>query len=74
MSSSPMSASPPSPPSSSSLLEVDDHERKVIDKSIAGSETPGKVASQDTADDNVMMGTKILVILKHSRLLKLEHC
>ena len=72
MSSSPMSASPPSPPSSSSLLEMDDHERKVIDKSIAGSETPGKVASQDTADDNVMMiiRTKILVILKHSQLFK----
>ena len=76
MSSSPMSASPPSPPSSSSLLEVDDHERKVIDKSIAGSETPGKVASQDTADDNVMMiiRTKILVILKHSELFKSGHC
>ena len=68
--------SSPSPPSSSSLLEAYDHERKVIDKSIAGSETPGKVASQDTADDNVMMiiRTKILVISKHSELFKSGHC
>ena len=70
------SSPPPSPPSSSSLLEAYDHERKVIDKSIAGSETPGKVASQDTADDNVMMiiRTKILLMLKHSQLFKSGHC
>ena len=61
---------------SSSLLKAYDHERKVIDKSIAGSETPGKVASQDTADDNVMMiiRTKILLMLKHSQLFKSGHC